>query len=452
MSDLAAETDLLRAAVRRHLTGNQAGEDWAPLLSRVNWHHVLWLGRQRWVLLFLHETLKTPPLTALYPPEILPQLAAFREVNQLRSLARAREACQVQDLFTRHAIPALATDAWMTAQACGTRPDLAEPETTLRYLVPAADLDRASSLLTSAGHPLVGDPEKLIRPGQSPVLLNSGLGRHTAASRFWRHVTSFEFGGRTHRHPTFGHWLLLRIARLRGPEIAWGDAHDITLICRQIPANGWPDVLIEAKHFGLERVVFKTIAASFEALDLPLPEGLADRKEPSDPPAAPTGNDYPAPPLKQVAAPFLPTPRLVAERMLWLAGTGPGDSVYDLGCGDGRIAILAAKKFGARGFGIDHDPARIAEANASTATQGLRDRVTFACGDLFAARLTGATVVICYLLPQLQAPLQAKLRREATPGTRIVSHDYVFPGWAPEKTEIIRSGQMKISQIYLWRI
>jgi cyclopropane fatty-acyl-phospholipid synthase-like methyltransferase len=138
--------------------------------------------------------------------------------------------------------------------------------------------------------------------------------------------------------------------------------------------------------------------------------------------------------------------------MLELAEVSPNDVVYDLGCGDGRIVVSAAQRFGARGVGVELDPVRIEEATALAAHAGVSDRVRFICGDLFQVDISGATVVCLYLLPAAHARMSRKIFRELKPGTRILCHDYVLADWAPERTELIPIGPLKISQIYLWRV
>ncbi len=131
---------------------------------------------------------------------------------------------------------------------------------------------------------------------------------------------------------------------------------------------------------------------------------------------------------------FVPTPEQVVEAMLKVAKVGPGDVVYDLGCGDGRIVIAAAQKHGARGVGIDIDPERIQEATANAARAGVNDRVKFMQADLFTTDISEATVVTLYLLPSLNEKLMPKLMKELRPGTRVVSHAFGMPdSWPPEQ-------------------
>jgi SAM-dependent methyltransferase len=145
--------------------------------------------------------------------------------------------------------------------------------------------------------------------------------------------------------------------------------------------------------------------------------------------------------------PFVPTPQEVVAAMLKLANVKPTDMVYDLGCGDGRIVITAAKDFGARSVGIDIDPVRIREARQRAQQAGVANRVAFREGDLFTADIHDATVVTLYLLPDLNVQLRPKLQKELRPGARIVSHSFDMDDWKPEKQQDV-DGRM----IYLWTI
>lgn len=145
---------------------------------------------------------------------------------------------------------------------------------------------------------------------------------------------------------------------------------------------------------------------------------------------------------------FVPTPQDVVDGMLKLAGVGPKDVVYDLGCGDGRTVVTAVKKFGAaRAVGVDIDPERIAESNATAKEAGVTDKVKFILGDLFEADIKEATVVTLYLLTSLNQKLRPKLWRDLKPGTRIVSHAFDMGDWQPEKTEDVDG-----RKIYFWTI
>jgi hypothetical protein len=133
------------------------------------------------------------------------------------------------------------------------------------------------------------------------------------------------------------------------------------------------------------------------------------------------------------AGPYVPSPTSVVADMLALAEVGPKDFVIDLGSGDGRIVLTAAKVFGARGFGVDINEKLVKEANESARQQGLSDRASFRIEDLFKTDIRKATVLTMYLLPDTVNMLKDKLLAELAPGTRILSHDYALSGWIPEK-------------------
>ena len=133
------------------------------------------------------------------------------------------------------------------------------------------------------------------------------------------------------------------------------------------------------------------------------------------------------------AGPYVPSPTSVVSDMLTLAEVGPKDFVIDLGSGDGRIVLTAAKVFGARGFGVDINEKLVKEANEAAKLQGVADRAKFTIQDLFKTDISQATVLTMYLLPNTVNMLKDKLLSELNPGTRILSHDYPLSGWVPEK-------------------
>jgi len=154
---------------------------------------------------------------------------------------------------------------------------------------------------------------------------------------------------------------------------------------------------------------------------------------------------YAQAPTKDV--PYVPTPQVVVEKMLDVAAVTKGDVVYDLGSGDGRIVITAAKKYGVRGVGVDIDPERVKEANANAVKAGVADRVKFLEQDLFKTDLKEASVVTLYLLPEVNLRLRPKLWKELKPGTRVVSHAFDMGDWKPDHTLVVE-GRI----IYYWVI
>jgi hypothetical protein len=133
---------------------------------------------------------------------------------------------------------------------------------------------------------------------------------------------------------------------------------------------------------------------------------------------------------------YVPTPQEVVDEMLNMAKVGPGDYVIDLGSGDGRIVITAAKKFGASGFGVDLDRVLLKQANENARLAGVASRVRFSEQDLFETELTRATVITSYLLPELNVKLRPKILG-LKPGTRVVTHDYDMDEWLPDAQKVM---------------
>ncbi len=143
---------------------------------------------------------------------------------------------------------------------------------------------------------------------------------------------------------------------------------------------------------------------------------------------------------------FATTPPEVIEAMLDLADVGPDDVVYDLGCGDGRIVVAAAKR-GARGVGVESDPALVERARTRAEYEGVSGRTRFEVGNLFEADLSDATVAMLYLQPEPNLRLRPRLRAELPPGARVVSHSYDMGDWPPDEMQRVAG-----RRIYLWRI
>ena len=160
---------------------------------------------------------------------------------------------------------------------------------------------------------------------------------------------------------------------------------------------------------------------------------------------------------KELDTPYVPTPQVVVERMLELAQPKAGETVIDLGSGDGRIMIEAARKYGARGFGVEIDPLLVKRSNENARRAGVADRVKFLQQDLFKTDFHEANVLTLYLLPDVNLALRPKILSELKPGTRVVSHDYNMGEWRPDAEETIAApdkkvGTRKESQVYLWTV
>ncbi|TAJ79040.1 class I SAM-dependent methyltransferase [bacterium] len=150
--------------------------------------------------------------------------------------------------------------------------------------------------------------------------------------------------------------------------------------------------------------------------------------------------------------PFVPTPLEVVDRMLELAELKKGDVVYDLGSGDGRIVIRAAKKYGARGVGVEIDGDLIQRSRSKAREEGVKDLVEFREQDALKVDVSPATVVTLYMLPEFNEKLRPILWKQLKPGSRVVSHDFTIEGWTPIKVEKIRGGLLHDHTIFLWKI
>jgi len=151
-------------------------------------------------------------------------------------------------------------------------------------------------------------------------------------------------------------------------------------------------------------------------------------------------------------APFVPSPQVVVDAMLAAARVTAADTLYDLGCGDGRIVITAAKEHGARAVGFDYDPVRIRACRDAALAAGVADHVEFLERDVHTVDLSPATVVTLYLLPRSNLTLRPQLRAQLAPGARVVSHDFTMGDWAPETTTIVTDDVGRRHAIYSWTI
>jgi len=157
------------------------------------------------------------------------------------------------------------------------------------------------------------------------------------------------------------------------------------------------------------------------------------------------------PESQESLAPYVPTPQEVVDKMLALAEVTSKDVVYDLGCGDGRIVVTAAKKYGARGVGVDIDPDRIKECVANAKIAGVEKLVTCKLQDALQVDVSPATVVTLYLLSSSNLKLRPILTKQLKPGSRIVSHAFSMGDWEPLKTETFEDVNSYSRTLYLWK-
>jgi tRNA G37 N-methylase Trm5 len=150
--------------------------------------------------------------------------------------------------------------------------------------------------------------------------------------------------------------------------------------------------------------------------------------------------------------PYVPTPQEVVDRMLDLAGVKKGDVVYDLGSGDGRIVVTAAKKFGVKAIGFEIDPQRIKESHENIKKAGVEKLVEIRQQDIRTVDLSEATVLTMYLLPEVNLMVRPNIWKQMKAGSRIVSHDFDMGDWKPLKTEHIKDGSNWDHTLYLWHV
>jgi hypothetical protein len=150
--------------------------------------------------------------------------------------------------------------------------------------------------------------------------------------------------------------------------------------------------------------------------------------------------------------PYVPTPQEVVERMLTLAQVKKGDIVYDLGSGDGRIVVTAAKKYGVKAVGFEIDPERIKESHENIKKAGVEHLVEIRQQDIRTVDLSPATVLTMYLLPEVNLMIRPNIWKQMKPGSRVVSHDFDMADWKPLKTEHIKDGSSWDHTLYLWHV
>ena len=154
----------------------------------------------------------------------------------------------------------------------------------------------------------------------------------------------------------------------------------------------------------------------------------------------------------QDTIPFVPSPMHVVQKMIEVADIKKGDVLYDMGSGDGRIIIEAAKKYGIRGVGVDLNPDLVAKARENAVQEGVSHLVEFRAQDAFTVDMSPATVVTLYMLPEFNAKLRPILQRQLKAGTRVVSHDYPIEGWVPDRTEVVKGTFVHDHTVMLFEI
>lgn len=500
--------EIVRGSLRSFLRGGLVGDEAAAFRARLpeaDWAAVMWMARRHKVLPPLHEGLS--PFAADVPPEVRAKLKRQAEINGLYSLTQSREFLELEDVFAASGARVIPVGGQV--QAALIHGNLALRQSRfirLRYLVRPEDVPRLEELLTPLGYVFDPDLIRLFRFGvtRSKVIWHTGpaAGRSFPEALFekmWARRKAVSLGSR--RVWTLApEDMLLFLCReeIAHHHLHWRRLVEIGALVRHPDGFEWPVALETARQTGLEREATLQLALARDLLGIDLPEPVVERArrpvirraaervkavawglapEPGYPErlrfrvglktglGAKAGyawrqgrKDLRAAWKKATRSRaeakniglFAPTPMAVAEQMLRLAEVGPEDRVYDLGCGDGRIVILAAKLFGARGVGIDFDPELVAKARRKAEEEGVSHLVSFVEGDVMEADLGPASVVTIYLQDFAFPRLLKKLRRDLRPGARIVSHDFFFKSRPPKKAEVVSPAPGLLSHIYLW--
>jgi hypothetical protein len=453
------------------------------------WDRLLWLANWHALLPTVHSWLG-PTAPALAPPDIARALATAAEANQLSLLARQREALLlIGRLETAHS-PVVLGSGWALGQRYQPRAAARQVGSALTLWLRRSQLPVAERVAADAGYEVADGPLRLISKTHSRLALRALPENHP----LWSDNSPLDLAGRSLAVPSAASWLVLWFAEgnLPGPRRLRA-ASDLVTLAAQI--TDWPSVFATAAHFRRRRALLFGLGVSYALLELDPPPPLADALAATTlatPLASwvadvwnrPTrrltpleiaclevrlaegieprlramgravrliGRAGKPPATGRSLGRYAPTPRSVVERLVSFAPIGPDDVVYDLGCGDGRIVIASAQA-GARGTGIDLDPARIAEAQAAAAAAGVTARVEWRCADVWSVDLSAATVVTIYLQGFAYPRLRKKLLRELRPGTRVLSHDFIFPDWPPERSALVLAHPAKISLLHLWRV
>lgn len=489
--------NLIHACLRRCFSPAWGTSEVSNGCANVNWTHLLWLARRSHGLLFVAEALRTEAKN--YPVEIRNQLEAYRECNLLNGLARVRELCRLHDKFTQSGVTPVIASNVAFAQCYWDPPELREVGPKSLFYIQANERPRAEEVLRELGYKSVISSLELSSTERSWIYLREKLGDRKDTSREILHdARAWDVGTRRLLVPSPAGWLLHLCWQAQRQQ--WSDLrslYDIGVLLKKTPSLDWNEIWERALRVQLTADVIVSVALSCRTAKLELPTKLAQEMQrapalarfverlTSDHPQIFGWRQTLADQVRRQPTPwrkilycgqeirrrirsrdkydtesenaltpyglYTPTPPVVADAMLDLAEVRHDDIVCDLGCGDGRIVTLAAEKFGCRGIGIDSDAKRISEAQALARRRGLHDRVTFIHRDLLQTSIRGATVVCIYLQGFVYEKVRRKIEREA-PGCRVVSHDFTFSRWLPEKTAIIRASPLRVSQIYLWRL
>jgi len=449
----------------RHAMGGQRPAVGPVAISERDSAALLWLAQRHRVLLHLAQATLVDAADAANS-SVTAGLSGYRRNAGVKHLAAARELRLLHGALQERAVTASFASGWVMGERYYPARSLREIGDQVRVFVQPADRAAAVEALSGLGYVLgPRDPLALHTLGRSRVTLDD-------ATEVWESARRLTLLDVQISVPGPEAWLG-RVLAPRGPRpriLTLERACDVIALCDQADFD-WELLWREADRIGRRLRIVAGIAASYALLDRepppavramligprmgsardflvasstavvrPRPHGLAKRLRVLAPQEQPS------------IGRFSPTPLAVVDRMLAVAHVAPGDVVYDLGCGDGRIVQRAAEVFGATAIGVDRDPLLLAQARTEAAARGLGSRVQFVEQDVFDVDVSQATVICLYLQRFAYRKIEHWLKASAMPGTRIVSHDVGFPDWVPDSTEIVVSDGLRASFVYCWTI
>lgn len=399
---------------------------------------------------------------------------ALRSTVAMKQLARLAEIAQVQAAFRRHGVSALFMGSAAFAAAGHDRVELRDPEDTTLVLVEEQQKALASEVMVSAGY-RVDQPvaDRVVTPGRSTFNLRSAApwmrrllrpdDERRVVAEWLSRARSVSISGEDVFTLSRGDWLLHECgASGRGlSRLDLRRARDVVALGTAADHDDRHNFFASIASARARTRFIAALRASFEVLKRSMPPELSEGLRTVSPNrlglliaarvAALAQGAWPPGPDPNTSAivlgAYAPTPRECVDRMLSLAGVRSDDVVFDLGSGDGRVVLAAARDYGARAIGVEADTRLVAQARTAAAQVPL---ASFVEGDAASADVRDATVVCFYVTPAAVAPLLSKLMRELRAGARIVSHNGLASNIPPDKTAIVRSGLLECSFISVW--
>ena len=505
---LCPEIELLLSCARTYINDKRKDRIKKLLEKNINWDYLFWLAHPHLVMPLLYWNLNVICPESI-PKPYLNYLSNYFHNNAYNNLFLLEELYNILKLFEKHGIETIPFKGPIFASNTYKNLALRAYVYDLDLIIHKQDLFKAKDLLVSKGYL----PEYQLTPAQEASYLDTN-GEYTLikdgwfyidlqweiiprapirlnTKYFWKETQKTGISNTTIQ--TLSPEKMLLALSLDGLEHSWGQLKHICDLGELIQSNpdlNWEQVLHESYLLDIRRILHLSLLLANELLEVNLPEKILEEayKEQSVKDLAKhicsritkgtvsipdekekmffylkikedssweqiTQSQNAWHPIPNILSNFVPTPKEIAEEMLLLAEVKPDDTVYDLGCGDGRLVIMAAKKYGARCVGIDFDPTRIREARSNAQKEGVEHLITFIQQDIIETDPSQATVIIIYLTNSSNQKLLPMLKNQLKPSTRIISHDNYIGNWFPNKIKWIHANQDNNHSnfIFLWK-